>query len=62
MLGTRILTAAILVPLVLAALFLLAPVGWGTVSLLVMGVAAIEWANWPGMEKGRGHCSSPRRS
>ena len=52
MLGTRILTAAILVPLVLAALFLLAPVGWGTVSLLVMGVAAIEWANLAGYEKG----------
>ena len=52
MLGTRILTAAILVPLVLAALFLLAPVGWGTVSLLVMGVAAIEWANLAGYGKG----------
>ena len=52
MLGTRILTAVILISLVLAALFLLAPVGWGTVSLLVMGVAAIEWATLAGYGKG----------
>jgi hypothetical protein len=45
MLGTRILTAVVLISLVLAALFLLAPVGWGTASLLVMGVAASEWAS-----------------
>jgi phosphatidate cytidylyltransferase len=52
MLGTRILTAVILVSLVLAALFLLAPVAWGAVSLVVMGVAAIEWANLAGYGKG----------
>jgi phosphatidate cytidylyltransferase len=52
MLGTRILTAVILISLVLAALFLLAPVGWGTVSLLVMGIAAIEWATLAGYGKG----------
>jgi phosphatidate cytidylyltransferase len=52
MLGTRILTAVILVSLVLAALFLLAPVGWGAVSLLVMGIAASEWANLAGYGKG----------
>ena len=48
MLGTRILTAVILIPLVLAALFLLAPLGWGTVSLVVVGIAASEWANLAG--------------
>jgi phosphatidate cytidylyltransferase len=52
MLGTRILTAVILISFVLAALFLLAPVGWGTVSLLVMGIAAIEWATLAGYGKG----------
>ena len=48
MLGTRILTAVILIPLVLAALFLLAPLGWGTVSLVVVGIAASEWAHLAG--------------
>jgi phosphatidate cytidylyltransferase len=48
MLGTRFLTAVILISLVLAALFLLAPVGWGTLSLVVMGLAASEWANLAG--------------
>ncbi|HET7032579.1 MAG TPA: phosphatidate cytidylyltransferase [Casimicrobiaceae bacterium] len=48
MLGTRILTAVILIPLVLAALFLLAPVGWGTVSLVLVGIAASEWASLAG--------------
>ena len=48
MLGTRILTAVILISVVLAALFLLAPVGWGSVSLVVVGVAASEWASLAG--------------
>ena len=48
MLGTRFLTAVILISLVLAALFSLAPVGWGTLSLVVMGLAASEWANLAG--------------
>lgn len=51
MLGTRILTAVILVPLVLAALFLLPPVAWGAVSLLVIAIAAAEWANLAGYRK-----------
>jgi phosphatidate cytidylyltransferase len=51
MLGTRILTAVILVPLVLAALFMLTPVGWGAVSLGAIGVAAVEWANLAGYRK-----------
>ena len=51
MLGTRILTAAILVPLVLAALFLLPSRWWGAVSLGVMGIAAGEWASLGGYRK-----------
>ena len=51
MLGTRILTAVILVPLVLAALFMLPPLGWGAISLLVIVVAAAEWANLAGYRK-----------
>ena len=51
MLATRILTAAVLVPLVLAALFLLPPSGWGAVTLAVIGVAAAEWANLAGYRK-----------
>ena len=43
MLKTRILTAAILVPAVLAALFLLSPRAWGVVALVVVALAAHEW-------------------
>jgi phosphatidate cytidylyltransferase len=44
MLLTRILTAAVLIPLVLAALFLLPPRAFGVAVLAVMLVAAHEWA------------------
>ncbi len=44
MLSTRILTAAVLVPLVLAALFALSPRGWGMVAAGVIAMAAWEWA------------------
>ncbi len=44
MLKTRILTAAVLIPAVLAALFLLSPAAWGAVTLLIIVVAAFEWA------------------
>jgi phosphatidate cytidylyltransferase len=44
-LATRILTALVLVPSTLAALFLLSAQGWALVSLAVIGVAAAEWAN-----------------
>ncbi|MEO5699765.1 MAG: phosphatidate cytidylyltransferase [Casimicrobiaceae bacterium] len=44
MLATRILTAAVLVPLVLAGLFLLPPRGWGLATTLVIAIAAWEWA------------------
>ena len=48
MLGTRILTAAVLVPLTLAALFLLGPVGWGLATLVIVVVGAAEWAGLAG--------------
>lgn len=51
MLGTRILTALTLIPLVLAALFLLPPVGWGTVALAAIAVAAVEWAKLAGFNR-----------
>jgi phosphatidate cytidylyltransferase len=51
MLKTRILTAAVLVPLTLAALFLLPSRAWGAVTLAVVGVAASEWANLAGCAK-----------
>lgn len=51
MLKTRIVTAAVLIPLTLAGLFLLSPRGWGGVTLAVVGVAASEWANLAGYGK-----------
>jgi phosphatidate cytidylyltransferase len=44
MLKTRVLTAVILIPLVLAALFGLNTLWWGGLTLLVVGIAAGEWA------------------
>ena len=44
MLSTRILTAVVLVPAVLAGLFLLPPLLWGLVALAVIALAAGEWA------------------
>jgi phosphatidate cytidylyltransferase len=44
MLARRILTAVVLIALVLAALFLLAPRAFGAVLLLVVLIAAHEWA------------------
>lgn len=44
MLSTRIITALVLAPLVLAAMFLLSPRGWGVAMLAVTLVAAHEWA------------------
>lgn len=48
MLSARILTALVLVPAVLAALFLLPPAGWGVVAAAVMAAAAVEWARLAG--------------
>jgi len=44
MLKTRVLTALVLVPLVLAAMFLLNVRAWGAVTLLVVAIGAAEWA------------------
>lgn len=43
-LSTRIVTAAILIVAVLAALFLLPPAGWGVAMLVVVTAGAYEWA------------------
>jgi phosphatidate cytidylyltransferase len=43
MLSTRIVTALVLAPLVLAAMFLLTPRGWGVAMLAVTLLAAHEW-------------------
>jgi phosphatidate cytidylyltransferase len=51
MLRARILTAAMLIPLTLAALFWLPPLGWGAVTLAIVGIAAHEWANLAGYAK-----------
>jgi phosphatidate cytidylyltransferase len=51
MLATRILTAVVLLPLVLAALFLLPPWGWGAVTLAVIVIAAAEWADLAGYRR-----------
>jgi len=44
-LKTRILTAVALIAVTLAALFWLPPRGWGAVTLVVVALAAHEWAN-----------------
>ncbi len=53
MLATRILTAAVLIPLVLAALFLLPPTGWALAALLVFVAASYEWAALAGLKQWR---------
>ncbi len=52
-LAQRVLTAAVLVPLVLAALFLLPSWGWAAVSLVFVLVAASEWARLAGWDRPR---------
>jgi phosphatidate cytidylyltransferase len=47
-LAQRVTTAAVLVPLVLAALFLLPPRGWGVVALAIIALAANEWTKLAG--------------
>jgi phosphatidate cytidylyltransferase len=44
MLKTRVLTAVVLIPLVLAALFGLDTLSWGVLTLIVVAIAASEWA------------------
>ena len=43
-LATRVATAAVLVPCVLAALFLLPPLLWAAATLVAVLIAAHEWA------------------
>lgn len=50
MLSTRIATALVLIPLVLAALFGLPPAGWALVALAAVAAAAIEWARLAGCD------------
>ena len=51
MLTTRILTAVVLIALVLAAMFLLPPLVWGTLTLALVVVASTEWADLAGFRK-----------
>jgi phosphatidate cytidylyltransferase len=53
MLATRILTAAVLIPLVLAVLFLLPPTGWALAALIFIGAASYEWAVLAGLSHAR---------
>ena len=52
MLRTRILTALVLIPAVLAGLFLLPPLAWALATLALIGVAAYEWARLTGFAAG----------
>jgi phosphatidate cytidylyltransferase len=51
MLKTRILTAAVLIPAVLAALFLLPSRLWALVILAVVAIGAFEWSNLVGFNR-----------
>ena len=51
-LAQRVATAVVLVPLVLAALFLLPPLGWGLFALAFVAIAAHEWARLAGYGRG----------
>jgi phosphatidate cytidylyltransferase len=51
MLSTRILTALVVIPLVLAALFLLPPWAWGALMLAAAVATAAEWANLVGYQR-----------
>jgi phosphatidate cytidylyltransferase len=50
----RILTALVLVPLTIAALFLLPPREWGAVTLIIVVLASSEWAVLAGYRKRTG--------
>jgi phosphatidate cytidylyltransferase len=51
MLSTRILTALVVIPLVLAALFLLPPWAWGALMLAAAVATGAEWANLVGYQR-----------
>ena len=48
MLKSRLITAFILIPIVIAALFLLPPLGFAIVTLVVCMLAAWEWGQFAG--------------
>ena len=52
-LATRVVTAAVLVTLVLGALFLLPPAGWAAVVLVIIAAGAYEWARLIGLAGNR---------
>lgn len=58
MLKTRILTALVLVPAVLAALFLLPPFGWALATLAVVAIASGEWSRLAGFNMTQGRVFS----
>ena len=51
MLRTRVLTALVLISSTLLALFWLSPRAWGAVTLVVIVIAALEWANLAGYNR-----------
>jgi phosphatidate cytidylyltransferase len=51
---TRILTALVLVPSTIAALFLLSPREWGAVSLMIVALASSEWTVLAGYRRQSG--------
>jgi phosphatidate cytidylyltransferase len=50
----RLLTALVLVPLTIAALFLLPPREWGAITLVIVALASSEWALLAGYRKATG--------
>jgi phosphatidate cytidylyltransferase len=50
-LKTRIITALVLIPLTLAAVFALPPRAWGALTLAVVAVAATEWARLAALDR-----------
>jgi phosphatidate cytidylyltransferase len=54
MLSTRIATALVLIPLVLAALFALPPAGWAVAALAAIAAAAVEWGRLAGCSARQG--------
>lgn len=52
--STRILTALVLIPVTIAALFLLPPPAWGALTLMIVIIASNEWAMLSGYRKQSG--------
>ena len=52
--STRILTALVLIPVTIAALFLLPPRAWGALTLMIVIIASNEWAMLSGYRQQSG--------